>query len=91
MARFEMGAAQITAMVPQGATGESFYELGLMYAAGRSVPVDLVAAHKWLNVALAKGFRPAAERRAELAVEMSAAEIASAQREARHWLARQAA
>ncbi|HYF54498.1 MAG TPA: sel1 repeat family protein [Salinarimonas sp.] len=91
MARFEMGAADIAAMVPQAATGESFYELGLMYAAGRSVPLDLVTAHKWLNVAVAKGFRPAALRRAELADEMSPAEVAAAQREARLWLARQAA
>lgn len=89
MARFEMGAADIAAMMPQGATGESFYELGLMYAAGRSVPVDLVTAHKWLNVAVAKGFRPAVERRAELAIEMDAAQVAAAQREARLWLSRQ--
>jgi hypothetical protein len=89
MARFEMGAADIAAMVPQGATGESYYELGMMYAAGRSVPLDLVAAHKWLNVAVARGFRPAVERRAELSQEMSAAEIAAAQREARLFLARQ--
>jgi TPR repeat protein len=88
MARFEMAAADIAAMAPAGATGESYYELGLMYAAGRSVPLDLVAAHKWLNVAVAKGFREAAQRRAELAGEMSAAEIATAQREARLWLTR---
>ena len=88
MARFEMAAADIAAMAPAGATGESYYELGLMYAAGRSVPLDLVAAHKWLNVAVAKGFREAAQRRAELAAEMSAAEIATAQREARLWLTR---
>ncbi|KAA2235315.1 sel1 repeat family protein [Salinarimonas soli] len=88
MARFEMGAADIAAMAPAGATGESFYELGLMYAAGRSVPLDLVAAHKWLNVAVAKGFKAAATRRAELAAEMSGDEIAAAQREARLWLTR---
>jgi hypothetical protein len=37
---------------------------------------------------VAKGFREAAQRRAELAGEMSAAEIATAQREARLWLTR---
>ena len=88
MARFEMGAADIAAMAPANATGESYYELGLMYASGRSVPLDLVAAHKWLNVAVVKGFRDAVQRRAELAAEMSAAEIATAQREARLWLTR---
>jgi len=88
MARFEMGSADMAAMAPGVATGESFYELGLMYASGRSAPVDLVAAHKWLNIAVAKGYRAAAERRAELAGEMSAAEVAQAQREARAFLTR---
>jgi uncharacterized protein len=79
MAHFEIAAQ---------AGGESFYELGLMYAAGRTVPVERVAAHKWLNIALAQGFRPAASLRAELAQEMSSDEIAAAQREARLFLTR---
>lgn len=86
MARVEMSALDPAAMVPAQANGENFFELGMMYAAGRSVPADLVTAHKWLNVAVARGFRPAVERRAELAREMSAEEIAAAQREARLWL-----
>jgi hypothetical protein len=48
----------------------------------------LVAAHKWFNIAVARGHRPAVERRAELAQEMSTTEIAAAQREARLWLTR---
>jgi TPR repeat protein len=88
MARFEMGAEGIAAMVPVHAGGEAFYELGMMYASGRSVPTDLVTAHKWFNIAVARGFRPAAERRSELAQEMSSDEVAAAQREARVWLTR---
>ena len=88
MARLEMGAADILASAPAEASGEAFYELGLMYASGRSVPVDLVTAHKWFNVALARGCRAASLRRAEISHEMSAAEIAAAQRDARLWLAR---
>ncbi|WP_163893194.1 SEL1-like repeat protein, partial [Proteus mirabilis] len=30
-------------------------ELGMLYAAGRVVPRDLVAAHMWLNIAALKG------------------------------------
>ncbi|HVL70743.1 MAG TPA: hypothetical protein VM434_02550 [Beijerinckiaceae bacterium] len=75
-------------MAPVPAGADAFYELGLMYAAGRSVPVDLVTAHKWLNIALVQGCREAAGIRAELAREMSAAQIAAAQREARLWLTR---
>ena len=88
MARYEVAAAEISPLAPALDSGEAFYELGLMYAAGRSVPVDLVAAHKWLNVALAKGCREAVARRAELAIEMSGDEIARAQREARLFLSR---
>src|SRR5215217_7051040 len=86
MARFEMGGAELAGMVAGQAGGEVYYELGLMYAAGSSVPVDRVAAHKWFNVAAARGFGPAASLRAEVAQEMSVEEIAAAQREARLFL-----
>lgn len=68
------------------ANGRECYDLGVMYAAGREVALDRVAAHKWLNIAAALGCRDAAPLRAELAEEMSPAEIATAQREARLWL-----
>ena len=55
MARIEMGAADIAGYGPDIDNGHTFYELGLMYAAGRQVELDLVAAHKWLNVAVFKG------------------------------------
>ncbi|HRJ69039.1 MAG TPA: sel1 repeat family protein [Beijerinckiaceae bacterium] len=66
--------------------GKSFYDMGMMYATGRDCELDLVAAHCWFNIAAAKGDRTAAERRAELAAEMSAMDIANAQRAAREWL-----
>ncbi len=89
MARLDLGAHDIAALAPDLASGDTFYELGMMYAAGRSVPIDLIAAHKWLNVAVAKGCGMAVERRAELADEMTREEIAAAQREARLFLAAQ--
>lgn len=70
-------------MLPEGKT---FYDLGMMYSTGRDCEMDLVAAHCWFNIAASRGDRSAAERRAELAAEMSAMDIASAQRAAREWL-----
>ncbi|MBN8941730.1 MAG: SEL1-like repeat protein [Rhizobiales bacterium] len=65
-------------------------ELGMLYAAGRVVPRDLVAAHMWLNIAALKGDREAARQRQEIAGEMSKDEIARALAGARAWLDRQA-
>lgn len=85
MARMDMDE---TAMAAPGAEGEAFLALGLMYASGRSVATDLVAAHKWFNVAVLRGCREAALRRAELALEMTGEEVAAAQRAARLFLTR---
>lgn len=65
-----------------------YYELALRLAGGREGRADLVEAHKWLNIAVARGYAPAVQRRAELAMEMTRADIAAAQREARLWLTR---
>ena len=81
-------ASGIETAVSADASCETFYQLGLTHASGRSGAADLVAAHKWFNIAVARGFRPAAARRAELAQEMPAADVAAAQREARLWLTR---
>ena len=89
MIKTEMGAADLTSsVVAAPAEGEVFFELGMRYASGRSGPADLVTAHKWFNVAFARGYRTAASVRSELAREMSAEEIAAAQREARLFLTR---
>ncbi|MGL4440091.1 MAG: hypothetical protein ACRCUE_12550 [Bosea sp. (in: a-proteobacteria)] len=88
MARQMMEEIDAVAAAPAVMTGEACYELGLAYASGRSQPIDLVAAHKWFNVAVIHGYREAALRRAELAAEMSADEIAAALREARALITR---
>ena len=62
------------------------FELGMMYSIGRDVPVDLVSAHKWFNLAAMKGNADAVRLRREVADQMSDAEIAAAQRAARDWL-----
>ena len=58
----------------------------MMYSVGRSVPADLVSAHKWFNLAAWRGNKEAARLRREIAEQMSEEEIAQAQRAARAWL-----
>jgi uncharacterized protein len=64
----------------------ALYILGTRYSTGRDVEQDLIAAHKWFNLAAMMGHEEARICRAELAREMSAADIAEAQRQARSWL-----
>ena len=61
-------------------------ERGLYWASGRSGVVNLIAAHKWFNLAAVKGCAEAARLRREVAEMMSEVEIAMAQREARVWM-----
>ena len=70
----------------QGANGDVLFELGMLYASGREGVVDLIAAHKWFNLAALKGRVDALKMRREVAEQMSDAEIAVAQREARAWM-----
>lgn len=66
----------------------AYYELGVAFSAGSDgVNVDLVEAHKWFNLAAVGGSDLGQQCRAEIASEMSAREIALAQKQARAWLA----
>ena len=66
---------------------DALYELGVAYSTGtHGLEVDLIEAHKWFNLAALNGSRRGQESRAEIAEEMSAREIAEAQRQARAWL-----
>ena len=71
---------------PAAARTETLFHLGLRYCTGHEVPRDLVEAHKWFNLAAMNGDQRAREYRCEISREMSPAEIAEAQREARSWL-----
>jgi TPR repeat protein len=67
---------------------DALFELGVTYSTGRGgIPVDLVEAHKWFNLAALSGSTRGQECRAEIALEMTAREIAEAQRQARAWIA----
>lgn len=85
MARFEILEAGVGA-IGSNAQADILFELGMMYATGRDCDTDLVAAHKWFNIAAIKGSPRAAELRSELSVSMSKVEIAQALREAREWM-----
>ena len=66
---------------------DALFELGVAYSTGRGgVAVDLVEAHKWFNLAALSGCTRGQACRAEISVEMTAREIAEAQRQARAWL-----
>jgi uncharacterized protein len=63
------------------------YDLGVCYSTGTSgVTIDLIEAHKWFNIAAVSGLPEAAGARADIAEDMTAREIATAQRAARDWL-----
>ncbi|MGE4411740.1 MAG: sel1 repeat family protein [Sphingomonadales bacterium] len=67
---------------------QACYELGIAYSCGTGeVDVDLVAAHKWFNLAALGGSEEGQALRAEIAGEMTARQVAEAQRQARAWLA----
>lgn len=85
MARFEMIEGSVGSM-GTNAQADVLFELGLMYATGRDCEIDLVAAHKWFNIAAIKGSDRAAALRTELAATMSKPELARALREAREWM-----
>jgi TPR repeat protein len=72
--------------VDASAIPDVLFERGMYWASGRSGIVDLVAAHKWFNLAALKGRVDAIPMRREMAELMSEAEIAMAQREARAWM-----
>jgi TPR repeat protein len=73
-------------LAAQGSMPDALFELGMLYATGRDVAADLVSAHKWFNLAAARGNRSALSYRVELAREMSSDQIAEAQKLAREWL-----
>ena len=86
MARFEILDSNAAPLGEGPAAGDMLFELGMMYSVGRDVPVDLVSAHKWFNLAAMKGNADAIRLRREIASQMSDVEIATAQRAARDWL-----
>ena len=67
---------------------QACFDLGVAYSCGTGgVEIDLIEAHKWFNLAALAGSQEGQSMRAEVAEDMTAREIAEAQRQARAWLA----
>lgn len=65
----------------------AYFNLGVAFSTGSDgAACDLVEAHKWFNLAAAMGHEEAGLCRADVSDEMTAREIAEAQRRARSWL-----
>ena len=74
------------AAASEGNAGACF-DLGVAFSTGSNgAPCDMIEAHKWFNLAAARGHEEAAHCRADISDEMTAREIAEAQRRARQWL-----
>lgn len=83
----DMVVAKYLAAAAQGDIA-ALFDLGVAYSTGsHGVPCDLIEAHKWFNLAASKGHEEAGWCRADISDEMTAREIAEAQRQAREWLA----
>jgi uncharacterized protein len=68
------------------ATAEELLEIGMRYSSGHGVSQNFIVAHKWFNLAAMKGSECAKQYRCEISREMSASDVADAQRQARAWL-----
>ncbi len=84
--REDLLVATCLAAAAQGETS-AYYDLGVAYSTGsHGVDCDLIEAHKWFNLAAVAGHAEAALCRADISDEMTAREVAEAQRRAREWL-----
>jgi uncharacterized protein len=63
------------------------YHLGLIYRVGHGVPTDQAQAYKWLNLAAAAGVSQAVLVRNEVLRQLSADQLAQAQKASREWQA----
>jgi uncharacterized protein len=86
MARYDIAGLDTATLGEANAAEDVFFQLGMMYSTGSSVPADFIAAHKWFNLAAMRGNPDAIRLRREVAEQMSEAEVAAAQRAARDWI-----
>lgn len=69
----------------QAGDADSQYMLARLYADGKGTLQDYVEAHKWANLAAARGHKKAAELRESLTERMTQRQIAEAQTAAGEW------
>ena len=86
LAAADLLVAHCLAAAAQGDVS-AYFDLGVAFSTGSHGAVcDLIEAHKWFNLAAVAGHEDAQSCRAEISEEMTAREIAEAQRRAREWL-----
>jgi uncharacterized protein len=76
-------AGETTSISPTTASADELLDLGIKYSLGKGVAQSNVQAHVWFNLAALKGSDSARHYRGELSREMTATEIAEAQKQAR--------
>lgn len=87
--RGEAADTMVAKCLAAAAAGDiaAYHDLGVAYSTGsHGAECDLIEAHKWFNLAVSLGHEEAAVCRTEVSDEMTAREIAEAQRRAREWL-----
>ena len=67
MARFEIAGIDNATLGDANAGEDVFFQLGMMYSTGSTVPTDYVTAHKWFNIAAMRGNAEASRLRREIA------------------------
>jgi hypothetical protein len=83
----DMLVARCLAAAARGDVG-AYFDLGVAFSTGgHGIACDLIEAHKWFNLAAVAGHEAAQLCRADISEEMTAREIAEAQRRAREWIA----
>jgi TPR repeat protein len=83
----DMMVARYLAAAAQGDVS-AYFDLGVAFSTGgHGIACDLIEAHKWFNLAAVTGHEEAQMCRADISDEMTAREIAEAQRRAREWIA----
>ncbi len=86
-AEADIVVAQCLAAASNGDNVAALFDLGVAFSTGSNgIECDLVEAHKWFNIAASRGHEEAGFCRADISDEMTAREIAEAQRRAREWL-----
>ena len=82
----DLTIARLIAAASDG-DAEACYELGVIWSTGgHGLDCDMIEAHQWFNLAASQGHQEAAWCRTDISDEMTAREIAEAQRRARQWL-----
>ena len=86
---YEAAHNSFSELADQGSSVCQYY-LGVMYSSGMGVLQDFCKAHMWLNIASSQGHKKARKHLDTLTHNMTADQIAEAQKRARKWVMKHA-